>query len=270
MNLWTAPPLDLREPLREERHDLLELLDSLTAAEWLVATPCAEWRVKDVALHLVDGDLGWLSRGRDGDLNGLISMDVDFRDFVDALNQRNQRWVEASRGLSRRLVLELLAWTGEKVAAYHHTLRLTEPAGVIWAGGDVPGWLGLGRDFTERWVHQQQIREAVGKPGDHHRYLPTVLSIFVWAFPHQYDPEADPGTIVNIGFGSAARWHLVRREHGWDLEDRLADSPSAAITADMDSAWRQLTGAPTPVGAVVASGPAHLAQPLLDVRGIIV
>ena len=270
MNIWTAQPLDLRTALREERRDLLDLLRSLTDAEWLAPTPCAGWRVKEMTLHLLDDDLVWLSRGRDGDLDGLIPMDVDYRAFVDALNERNQRWVDASRGLSRRLVLELLSWSGEKVAAYHNTAPLTEPAGVIWAGGQVPGWLGLGRDFTERWVHQQQIREAVGRPGGHHRYLPTVLSIFVWAFPHQYRPEVDPGTMVNIDFGTDSRWHLVRLDDGWDLENGLADSPSAAITADADSAWRQLTGSARSAGAVIASGPADLAQPLLEVRGIIV
>ena len=105
MNLWTAPPPDLPGPLREERQDLVALLGSLTDAEWLAPTACPGWCVKDVALHLLDDDLGWLSRGRDGDLDGLIPMDVDYRDFVDALNQRNQRWIDVSRGLSRRLVV---------------------------------------------------------------------------------------------------------------------------------------------------------------------
>jgi hypothetical protein len=226
--------------------------------------------VKDLVLHLLDDDLGWLSRGRDGALDGLIPMDVDYRNFVAKLNQKNQRWVDSSQGLSRRLVRELLDRSGQQVAVYHDTLPMTEPAGVIWAGGEVPGWLGLGRDFTERWVHQQQIREAVGKPGGHHRFLPAVMSIFVWGFPHQYQPQVDAGTVVNLDLGSDARWHLVRRDHGWDLEDRLADSPIAAISTDIDTAWRQLTGAPTPPGTVTTNGPAHLAQPLLEVRGIIV
>jgi uncharacterized protein (TIGR03083 family) len=270
VTVWTAEPLDLRETLRQERDDLLSLLDGLTDNQWQAPTPCAGWRVKDVVLHLLDDDLGWLSRGRDGDPAGLIPMDVDYRDFVAALNQKNRRWVDASQGLSHRLVRDLLAWSGVQVAAYHDTLSMTEPAGVIWAGGQVPGWLGLGRDFTERWVHQQQIREAVAQPGNHDRFLPLVLSIFVWAFPHQYRPQVDPGTVVNLDFGSDARWHLVHCDHGWDLEDRLADGPDASIRTDMDTAWRQLTGAPTPPGAVTTLGPSHLAQPLLEVRGIIV
>jgi uncharacterized protein (TIGR03083 family) len=270
MTLWSVEPLDLREVLHQERRDLLSLLDGLSDAQWRAPTPCAGWRVKDVVLHLLDDDLGWLSRGRDGDLDGLIPMDLDHRDFVAALNQKNQRWIDGSQGLSRRLVRELLAWTGEQVADYHGTVPMTEPAGVIWAGGRVPAWLGLGRDFTERWVHQQQIREAVGEPGGHHRFLPTVLAIFVWAFPHQYSPHAEWGTVVNLDLGRDARWHLVRREHGWELNDQLAESAAAGISTDIDSSWRQLTGSPTSPGSVTIKGPAHLARPLLDVRGIIV
>jgi hypothetical protein len=56
----------------------------------------------------------------------------------------------------------------------------------------------------------------------------------------------------------------------WDVEAGWLNTPAAAITTDMDSAWRQLTGAYTPPGAVTTSGPAQLAQPLLDVRSIIV
>jgi hypothetical protein len=51
--------------------------------------------VKDVLLHLLDDDLGWLSRGRDADLDGLIPMDGDYRDFVAALNQKV--WVSETR-----------------------------------------------------------------------------------------------------------------------------------------------------------------------------
>lgn len=270
MNLWTAPRLDLGEPLREERQDVLELLGCLGEAEWSTPTACTGWDVKDLALHLLDDDFGWLSRGRDAEVDGLVPMDLEYREFVEALNQKNQRWVDASRGLSWRLVQELLAWSGAHVSAYHDAVPLTEPARVIWAGGRVPGWLGLGRDFTERWVHQQQIRDAVGNPGDHHRFLITVLSVFVWAFRHQYRPAFDAGTIVNLNLGEGAQWDLIRGDDGWGLVPGLADWPRAAITTDRDSAWRLLTGNPMAGGSVTTSGPVELVQPLLEVRGIIV
>jgi hypothetical protein len=117
VNVWNVQPLDLRGPIREERGELLALVGGLTPDEWLMPTACAGRRVKEVALHLLGSDLSWLSRGRDGDLNVRIPMNGDYRGFVAALNQKNQRWIDASQGLSRRLVQDLLAWSGEQVAA---------------------------------------------------------------------------------------------------------------------------------------------------------
>lgn len=73
MSLWDVPPMDIRPHLRAERVALLELLEGLAPDQWNAPTVCPGWSVKDVALHLVDDDLGWLSRGRDQDLSGLLA-----------------------------------------------------------------------------------------------------------------------------------------------------------------------------------------------------
>ena len=50
------------------------------------------------------------------------------------------------------------------------------------------------REFTERWVHQQQIRDAVGKPGlTERRWLHPVLDAFARALPHALRDHAAPG-----------------------------------------------------------------------------
>ena len=247
----------------------MELLGSLDREEWLRVTGCG-WSVKDLALHLLDADLGWLSRGRDADMTSLLPMADDYREFVKALNQKNQRWVETAAGLSQRVVTDLLAWSGDQVAVYHDSLDPSDTSQVAWAGGEVPVWLGMGRDFTERWVHQKQMREALGMPGDHDRYLPVVLSIFVWAFPHQYRAAAEPSTLVNLDLGEPARWHLTRGHERWELEPGLAHPASAAIKTDMDTAWRLFTGAPYNHADLATAGPPSLTQPLLAIRGIIV
>src|SRR4051812_30649663 len=73
MQLRDAPVVDVRPVLTEERADLLGFLAGLTAEEWETPTAAPGWRVKDVALHLLDDDLGWLSRGRDGDRSGRLA-----------------------------------------------------------------------------------------------------------------------------------------------------------------------------------------------------
>jgi hypothetical protein len=47
--------------------------------------------VNDVALHLLDGDLGLLSMGRDCDPSGLLDDTGDSQQFVAALDATNQR-----------------------------------------------------------------------------------------------------------------------------------------------------------------------------------
>jgi len=268
VDMADAEPPGLRAAIDDERRDLLELLAALTDEDWL-RPAVGHWSARDVALHLLDDDLGCLSRERDGDLTSLIPMDVAHRDFVRALDEKNQRWVDTARGLSRRVVRDLLAWSGAQVAAYYDGLDPGGSSAVSWAGGRVPRWLGIGRDVTERWVHQQQIRQAVHRPGEHARHLPIVLAIFVWAFPHQLDVPAADGTTVGVTLGDR-QWLLVRRDDAWVLEDGAAVHAAATIEMDADTAWRQLTGATVRSEAVRVAGPPPFADALRDVRGIIV
>jgi hypothetical protein len=265
------PVRDPRPSLAAERADLLDLLAGLGEEEWSAPTESGHWRVKDVALHLLDDDLGWLSRGRDADDSGLLSTDGEYRDFVRALDEKNEQWVLGAAGLSQRVVVELLQWSGIQVAEYYDSIDLGAPSGVIWAsGGAVPRWFDLCRDLTERWVHQQHIRDAVGEQGTHARFLPNVIGTFVWAFPYQYEATANEGTTVQLQFGASGSWHLERGNESWHLETGLATSPLASLTIEDSMAWRQLTGLPVPDGAIVLHGNQSLARALLDVRGIIV
>ena len=272
MELIDVPVRDVRPLLTEERADLLALLASLSDAEWARPTEAGRWTVKDVTLHLLDDDLGWLSRGRDNDRSGLLDDTGSYRQFVAALDAKNQRWVDGAAGLSRRVLRDLLEWSGTQVDQYFAPLDLREPSRVVWAGsGPVPLWFDLARDLTERWVHQQQIRDAVHIPGNHDRFLPEVLRTFVWAFPHQYQAEAAPGTTVQLDCGpTGGAWLLTRDATRWVLDESTARSPAATLHMAPQVAWRQLTGLPVSAGQYATEGDKNLIQPLLMVRGIIV
>ena len=271
MELADLPVRDPRPAITAERDDLVALLAGLTDGEWVVPTEAGHWRVKDVALHLLDNELGWLSRERDRDLSGLLPTDVVHDEFVRSLDAKNERWVAGAQGLSRRVVVELIDRVGRDVDAFVGTIDLAGPSHVVWAStGPVPRWFDLCRDLTERWVHQRQIRDAVGRPGAHDRFLPDVLRTFVWGFPHQVRSEAPQGTVVEVALGGAGRWHLVRTGDRWVLEPGPGDRPAARLDLPASVAWRQLTGLPVPAGEVRADGPRHLVAPLLEVRGIIV
>ena len=268
MELADLPTQDVRPTIAVEREELIALLDRLTDDEWLAATEAGHWRVKDVALHLLDDDLGWLSRGRDGDQAGLLPTDGEYRDFVRSLDAKNERWVVGAVGLSRRVVVDLLRWSEEQTNSYFATIDLEGPSGVIWASGSsVPRWFDLCRDLTERWVHQQHIRDAVGQPGAHDQYLPDVLGTFVWAFPHQYSADASDDTTVQVNLGAGGNWHLRREDERWVLEAGVPERPAAAMSVEASMAWRLLTGLPVPDEAITMTGADDLVQPLLQVRG---
>jgi hypothetical protein len=270
MELSEVPVRDPRSSMSAEREDLLSLLGGLSEDEWLASTEAGHWRVKDVALHLLDDDLGWLSRGRDGDTSSLLSTADDYREFVRSLDAKNERWVLGAAGLSRRVVVDLLAWSGRAVDEFYASIDLEAPGSVIWASdGVVPRWFDLCRDLTERWVHQRHIRDAVDRPGSHDRLLPDVLGTFVWAYPHQYRAEAPEGTTVQIGFGGVGSWHLVRAEGCWRLEAGAVREPAARLDLTAQAAWRLLTGLDVDQHAIHVQGPDHLVRTLVAVRGII-
>src|SRR5207248_389111 len=147
----------------EERAALLGVLTAIHDEDWQTPTACVGWTVHDVALHILGGDLGSLSRRRDGHA-AAARPGEELAVLVDRLNAE---WVEAGRRLSPRLVTELLAFSGAPLFDHLRSLDLSATGGpVSWAGpGPAPVWLDVAREYTERWLHQQHIREAVGRPG---------------------------------------------------------------------------------------------------------
>ncbi|HEY5247957.1 MAG TPA: maleylpyruvate isomerase N-terminal domain-containing protein, partial [Dermatophilaceae bacterium] len=195
-DLEQAPAVDVRPLLGQERADLVAFLRTLTPADWDRRTAVPGWTVRDIALHILGDDLGWLSRGRDGERSGRLDPRGDYRDFVHALGEKNQRFVDGLSALSNRVLCGLIVWAGCEIDEYFAEMDLRAEGSVIWASdGPVPVWFDIAADLTERWVHQLQMREALNSVGDFEaRYLPVVLRTFVWALPHQYRVWAPKGT----------------------------------------------------------------------------
>jgi hypothetical protein len=110
------------------------------------------------------------------------------------------------------------------VADWFESLSLDAPAlfPVSWAGEQASaGWFDIGREFTELWHHQQQIRMAVGADmRSDPRYLGAVIDVAVRGLPHAFrDVAAAPGETVAIDISGPAggRWTLVRGAERWTL-----------------------------------------------------
>jgi uncharacterized protein (TIGR03083 family) len=264
--------VDVRKSLTAQRGRLLSLLTSLTDAQWAAPTAAPEWSVKGIALHLLDVDLSWLARDRDHHRSGMIPVPADHEVFVRGLSQRNYRWIDGTRTLSPRLLTDLLRWSGEQLDSYLSTVDLARSSSVYWAG-EVPLWFDLAREFTERWVHYRQIREAA-QPAEHNQhqdeYLSLVLRTFIWGFPRQYQAPAPAGTTIALEIPGIGTWTLTRTATSWSLDDGQAAAPAARLRISGEAAWRLLTGARYDAQQVQLSGDPALAGPLLQVRSIIV
>ncbi|MFE2021836.1 maleylpyruvate isomerase N-terminal domain-containing protein [Streptomyces sp. NPDC059499] len=277
MGLWDLPPTDVRSLLREERAALLALLNDLDLSAWDRPTVCPDWSVKDVVLHILDDDLGWLSRGRDGDRSGSLTGFADHKSFIAALNDKNHRWVETNRVLSPRVISTLLGVAGTEMDAYWASMDLMAEGRVAWASPDpVPLWFDIAQDLTERWVHQQQIRDAVDRPGVRDKgFLGPVLRTFLWALPLHYAPLTGPDADLAIHLSGAGggSWRLQRRRGQWDLVELnlvgTIEPPDATVELDTNSAWRMLTGAPFDHGRVMQSGDPELVSHFAGARGIL-
>jgi len=239
-------PILVTERFPKLRLHLTELLSGLSDDEWTLATAAPRWSVKDVALHLLGGDVGILSRCRDGFTPAAEPIRHP-ADLAKLVNRLNDEWLTAARRLSPHALLELLAFTGPLVEAYFASLdpfSLGQP--VSWAGPDpAPVWFDIAREFTERWHHQQQIRDASGRPPLYDPYfLAPVLDAFVRALPYAFrDTPAAVGTVVKIDISGEAgsSWFLHRRNLDWELVLDVTAVPVATIRMGQDLAWRLFT-----------------------------
>lgn len=241
--------------LTEERAALLELLRSLDADLWELPTACPGWSVKNIAFHLLGDDLGVLSRGTDPQEHGVEGQNKRWDELVERLNRLNQQWVEATREMSPRVAIDLLEVTGGWTHEYFSSMDPHAPGDVVsWAGsGPAPNWLGIAREYTERWTHQHQIRQAVGAPGlIDRKFLHPVLATFMRSLPRTYEGvEAPHGTVmeVHVHGDAGGVWNIARQPGGWVLREGSTNEPTARGHLRDQDAWRLFTKALSPAEA---------------------
>lgn len=262
-------------PVLEEQ--LIQLLHSLKAEEWNRPTIARLWTVKDVAAHLLDGNIRVLSMVRDnytGDAPGNIFSNED---LVGYLNGLNADWVKAMKRVSPQALTALLEITGKQ---YCQQLALLDPFApaifsVSWAGEtNSINWFHIAREYTERWHHQQQIRDAVGKPAIMTRELyHPVLDTFMMALPYTYrNTEAKENTVIKISVSGEAGgdWFIIKKEN-WELVKTNNLPVTAHTIINGDIAWKLFTKSwrrKEVMEYVSMEGDAVLGAPVLDMIAV--
>lgn len=230
----------------ELRQHLLSLLSGLSERDWQRPTSAGKWNVKDVALHLLGGDIGNLSRRRDKH-SSFGPASLEWKDLVAFINSINESWVVAAQRISPRLLCDLLAHVGPQIEEYFQSLDPFELGDAVsWAGPNpAPQWLDVAREYTERWHHQQQIRDATGKPGLYEpRLFSPVLDTFVRALPYTFrNVDAAEGTFVQVSIAGpgGGDWAIRKCAANWELLEGKAPEAAVEVTLLSEYAWRIFT-----------------------------
>ena len=268
--------LDLTPMLRPERAALLELLRGLGADDWERPTECPAWSVKGVALHILGDDFSLLTRQRDASVNSLILFAADhpgltFRELLDGFNEQ---WVTASRFLSNELVIVLLGLVGEWSDAFYRDVGLEttsgEPVGLFAQTQPSPYWQVIAREYLERFVHQSQIRRALGAGelgGELAIGVANVVMHLSAAWMLDYAPVA--GASITVDFGGVGTWTWERGADKWAvLEGTPECGPTARLAIPAATSVAMLSRGVTQAEAAATltiSGDESLARGAIDI-----
>ncbi len=236
---------------------LIDLLRSLGEKEWENPTLAKLWTVKDIASHLLDGNLRTLSFSRDKHLLSPDRKISSYTELVTYLNQLNAEWVTATKRLSPQVLIKLLEITGKEYCDHILTLHPEEEAifSVAWAGENgSKNWFHTAREYTEKWHHQQQIREATGRPGlmTKELFYPFIHT-FMYGLPHAYrNTKAPDGAVVQIVIDTEIgdTWYLQRTRNAWLLSEETPKEITARMVIPPNTAWKVFTKGISPETAL--------------------
>ena len=153
---------DLAVAVLDEQFDaVLGLCDELGPTDWDVATACPGWSVKDNVVHIIGTEAMLLGRPTPE-----VELPDDLPHVRNDIGRFNEQWITAYRATPPGQVVADLA---ETIAA-----RRAELAGMDQTAFDAESFTPAGPDTYGRfmrirvmdmWMHEQDIREVVGRPG---------------------------------------------------------------------------------------------------------
>lgn len=238
-------PIRVTHLFRPLDASLIDLLKSLSAEEWQAQTVAKLWKVKDVAAHLLDGNIRTLSIQRDGFFGEQPGDIQSYGDLVTWLNQLNADWVKSSKRISPKVMILLHEATSHQTCTYYESVDLNTKAifTVAWAGeNESQNWFHIAREYTEKWLHQQQIRDAVNKPGIlNQKYYSPFLETVMRALPFTFkNEEAYTNTTIQIDIAHEVvdSWYLVKTESEWVVVKERPLTITSHVRLEGQVAWK--------------------------------
>lgn len=166
----------LQQPIIETNHlfipihaSLIKVLKELDEKDWNKPTLAKQWTVKDIVAHILDTTTRGISILRDGYFGSSGPADDEYATLVEFINQMNAVFIQSAKRWSPPLLIELLEQSGPIHARLLANLDPFQKAifSVAWAGEkESYNWFHVAREYTEKYHHQLQIREAVNKTAE--------------------------------------------------------------------------------------------------------
>jgi len=244
----TPGPILIADCIPALDQKLVELLETLSPEDWKKQTIAPKWKVEDVVLHLLDGNIRILSIHRDGYFGVPPGTINSYDDLLAYLNQLNADWIKAAKRMSPKLVIELFKQTNKEIADYLTTIDPFAPAlfSVAWAGEETSAnWFHWAREYTERWHHQQQIRLAAGKEKElykrewYHPHLETSMRALAYHY-RNFTGKKDEVLSFEITGEAGGIWYLYNDGNKWIQAENLTVTENL-ITIEGEIAWRLFT-----------------------------
>ena len=241
-------PIPVSEPLRTVNTALLELLRGFGAEDWHKPTVHPNRDVKDLTAHLLHGSFRRVSSIRDGyrphtrPISGL-------QDLIAFIQQDNREFMTGMRRISPEILIELIArYDRELVALFDGMDPYAPGLGVAWAGEEVSvNWFDIAREYTEKWHHQQQLRDATDRsPLYQLALLVPTLETFARGFSFAYrGHEAPDGSALAITITETHEvtlgWTLRRTNTEWVLWSGTDQKADTTLSIPASTAWKLWT-----------------------------
>lgn len=273
-----VPTIHLFPPLDQL---LIELLHSLSAEEWDLQTLAPAWKVKDVAAHLLAGNVRNLSSSRDNFHDPSATTISSYQDVVQYLNLINHDWVKAMRSVSPQMLITLLSITNSLYSDHLSRLDPFEKAvfPVSWAGEEESqNWFHIAREYTEKWHHQQQIRHAIGHASPlfsktfFNPYLETSLRAVPYRFRNLDAEQGDTFSLIVSGEGGG-QWHFIYETDRWIAMTETPSYAVAKVYIDDQVIWRMFSNEISPdelKNRTTISGRKEIAETFLGMTAVMV
>lgn len=255
---------------------LRSVCDELTPDEWLLPTECPGWTVRDQVAHIAAIEHALLGRPEPPH-----ELPNDLPHVRNDFGLVTERGIQVRRSMPmHELLAEFDDVTGERIA-YLRTAPLDPDALVLGVmGNETPLVRMLAVRVFDCWTHEQDVRRAVGRPGDLDGPGASVSrDQIVMSLPYVVAKKAGavPGSTVSFDVDGPLTVNAtvaVGDDGRGVLRDAAASPPAlAGPTAHLSTDWetfaRLAAGRIEPLHATVAvDGDRELAERVLAALAI--